>query len=288
MSTNSESEPRFNLLNALGYFGVHVSSAIAVLYVEPRPEAIALAISLYFLRMFGITGGYHRYFSHRSFKTGRLFQFVLALLGTTAAQKGPLWWASEHRHHHLHSDTPADRHSPRQHGFLWAHMGWFLSTQHQTTNWRGIPDFARFAELRWLNRFHVVPPVMLAGLTYLGFGLPGLAWGFGVSTVCCWHATYLINSLAHIIGSRRYSTDDDSRNSLLLALLTLGEGWHNNHHRYPTSARQGFFPWEIDVTYYVLLGLSALGLVWDLRPVPEAAYRVNSAAAENAQLRLGR
>jgi stearoyl-CoA desaturase (delta-9 desaturase) len=193
-----------------------------------------------------------------------------------AAQKGVLWWSSAHRHHHLHSDTPEDRHSPKQQGILWAHAGWFLSTRNQATNFKGIRDFARFPELRWLNRFHSVPPLVLAGLTYLGWGLPGLAWGFGVSTVCCWHATYLINSVAHFIGSRRYETGDDSRNSWFLALLTLGEGWHNNHHRYPSSARQGFFAWEIDLTYYVLLGLSALRIVWDLQPVPESAYRVEN------------
>jgi stearoyl-CoA desaturase (delta-9 desaturase) len=195
-----------------------------------------------------------------------------------------LWWASQHRSHHRHSDTLEDPHSPKHHGFLWAHVGWFLSSSHQSTDLKRIQDFASFPELLWLNRFHVVPPALLAGLTFLLCGLPGLVWGFGICTVCCWHATYLINSLAHVFGRRRYMTRDDSRNSFLLALLTMGEGWHNNHHRFPSSARQGFFVWEIDLTYYVLLALSALGVVWDLRPVPASAYRFDTASSNSPHM----
>jgi stearoyl-CoA desaturase (delta-9 desaturase) len=221
--------------------------------------------------MFGITAGYHRYFSHRSYRTSRLFQFVLALLGTTAAQKGVLWWAAHHRYHHRHSDKPTDVHSPKQHGFLWAHIGWFLSRDYQRTDLNSIRDFARFPELRWLNRWHIVPPALLAGATYLVGGVPGLVWGFALSTVCCWHATYLINSIAHLVGTRRFDTEDDSRNSLALSLLTLGEGWHNNHHRYPTSSRHGLASWELDVTYLGLVMLRGIGVIWDLRKPPEHA-----------------
>jgi stearoyl-CoA desaturase (delta-9 desaturase) len=242
---------------------------------------LTIAIMLYALRVFTLTGFYHRYFAHRSFKTWRSVQFVFAVVGCSAVQRGPLWWAAHHRHHHTHSDDPEDLHSPRQQGFWWAHMGWFLAPKSSPTNLKLIPDFAKFPELRFLDRFDLLVPVLLAASLF-GFGelvawqapesgvtgLQLLVWGFFISTIAVYHVTYLVNSATHVLGSRRYETKDDSRNNLLIALLTFGEGWHNNHHYYPNSTRQGFFWWEIDITYYVLHFMSMLGLTWDLKQVP--------------------
>ena len=234
-------------------------------------SAVALAVALFALRMFAVTAFYHRYFSHRAFRTSRTAQFAFAVLGASAVQRGPLWWASHHRHHHAHADRPTDGHSARQHGFLWSHLGWFLSRGSFATRERRVTDLARFPELRWLDRYDTAVPALLAAALFAAGGLEWLVWGFCISTVALYHATFTINSLAHRFGARRYDTRDDSRNNWWLALLTFGEGWHNNHHHYPTAARQGFFWWEIDIAYYGLRVLAALGIVWDLRPVPPAA-----------------
>jgi stearoyl-CoA desaturase (delta-9 desaturase) len=219
--------------------------------------------------MFAIAGGVHRYFSHRSFRTNRAFQFVLAAVATASLQLGPLWWSSQHRLHHRHSDDEGDPHSPRR-SLWWAHAGWFLVHTHDETEWQEVQDFAAFPELRWLDRHYFVPAaVLIAGLLAVG-GLPAVVWGFCVSTVGLWHATFSLNSFGHRHGSQRYRTSDDSRNNVLVALATFGEGWHNNHHHYPGSARAGFYWWEVDLTYYVLRVLAAIGVVWDLRSVPAA------------------
>jgi stearoyl-CoA desaturase (delta-9 desaturase) len=250
-----------------------------------------VAAGLYFVRMFAITGFYHRYFSHRSFHTSRWMQFIFAVVGNTAVQRGALWWASVHRHHHKHSDQPQDAHSPRISGFLWSHIGWMTSSKNFPTNYDSIRDLAKFPELVFLNRFDLVVPAIFGAALYMVGALlarfaPGLettggqlfVWGFFVSTVMLLHGTLFINSMAHVIGGRRFKTQDDSRNNFVLALITLGEGWHNNHHRYMSSARQGFYWWELDITYYLLKALAALGLVWDLRTVPESIYAEAEAA----------
>jgi len=229
---------------------------------------VGLCLAMYAVRMFAMTGGYHRYFSHRTYKTSRTFQFLLALVGTTALQKGPLWWAAHHRHHHRYSDQPNDVHSPGLQGFLWAHVFWILADDWHRTDLGRVPDLAKYPELRWLNDWHALPGIALAVGLYLVGGFPWLVWGFFVSTVACWHVTFMINSLTHMFGRRRYETTDDSRNSFILAILTLGEGWHNNHHYYQSSTRQGFFWWEIDLSYYALRALALVGLVWDLREPP--------------------
>jgi stearoyl-CoA desaturase (delta-9 desaturase) len=231
-------------------------------------SGLALAAALYYARMFFLTAGYHRYFAHRTFKTSRGFQFALALGGTLAVQKGVLWWAANHRLHHRFSDRAGDPHSPRRRGFWWSHAGWFLSDEHVHTEWNQIKDLARFRELRWLDGHYLVPPVALALVLFALGGAGALVWGFFVSTVLLWHGTFTVNSLAHLFGRRRYLTNDDSRNNLGIALITMGEGWHNNHHHYPGAARQGFFWYEIDVTYSLLCVLSGLGLIWDLRRPP--------------------
>ncbi len=275
----------------LPFVGMH-AACLAVFWVGVSPVAVGVAVALYVLRMFAITGFYHRYFSHRTFKTSRAAQFAFAVLGASAVQRGPIWWAAHHRHHHAHSDRPEDVHSPRQQGFLWSHMGWFLSRGHFAPDLGRVRDLLRYPELRWLDRFDILVPFALAlGLLLLGKWLavahPGLGtsggqmlvWGFFVSTVACYHGTYTINSLCHVWGRRRYATGDESRNNFWLALVTLGEGWHNNHHRYPMSARQGFYWWEVDITYYGLRLLSALGLIWDLKPVPREVRDAHTAVA---------
>jgi stearoyl-CoA desaturase (delta-9 desaturase) len=231
-------------------------------------QALGLCFSLLLVRQWAVTAGYHRYFAHRTYKTSRAFQFFLAVLAQSSSQKGVLWWAAHHRVHHKLSDQPGDVHSPMQHGVFYAHVGWLFDDTEET-RWDKIRDFAKYPELRWLNKYWAVPPAALATACLLIAGWPGLFIGFFLSTVLLWHNTFLINSLTHLWGTKRFDTKDDSRNNMVTALLTLGEGWHNNHHHYQSSCRQGFYWWEIDVTYYVLKMLSWVGLVWDIREVPE-------------------
>jgi len=277
-------------VRTIPFVALHVG-VFTVFWVGWSPVAVTAAVVLYVVRMFAITGFYHRFFSHRSFRTSRWMQFVFAFIGATAAQRGPLWWAANHRIHHSHSDQPADVHSPVHHGLWWSHMGWFLTHDQLSTKLKRIKDFARYPELRFLDRFDVLVPLILAvrvflfgewlGSAYPNLGTNGwqmLVWGFVISTVALWHGTFTINSLSHRFGSRRYATPDDSRNNLLLALLTLGEGWHNNHHQYSSSARQGFRWWEIDLTYYLLRGFELCGFIWDIRPVP--AWVLNQPAQD--------
>ena len=245
----------------------------AVFWTGLTWRAVVLAVVLYLVRLFAIGAGYHRYFAHRAFRTSRLFQFCLGFLAQTSAQRGILWWAAKHRQHHRYSDTPSDVHSPVQQGFFYAHIGWIFVPRNDATEYAAVRDFARYKELVWLDRQPYLPAALLALMTWLIAGWPGLAVGFCWSTVAVWHATFSINSLAHVIGRQRYVTGDQSRNNWLLALLTLGEGWHNNHHAYQASVRQGFRWWEYDPTYYTLRAMSWFGLVWDLHVPPKAVIR---------------
>jgi len=260
----------YQLTGLLPFVLVHLVAA-AALFVVGGWQVWLVAGLLFVVRMFGVTAGYHRYFSHRSYKTSRAMQFVLAVLAQSSSQRGALWWAAHHRDHHKHSDDERDLHSPVRFGFWHAHIGW-LHDQNSGTNYRRVKDLARFPELVVLNKLWWLPPVALALVVTAIWGLPGLVIGFALSTVALWHTTFFINSLAHVWGSRRYQTTDTSRNNWLLALLTLGEGWHNNHHHFMGSVRQGFYWWEIDVTYYVLKAMSWLGLVWDLKEPPAHVY----------------
>ena len=261
-------------------------SLLFVLVVGWSPSALLVAVALYLIRMFAITGFYHRYFSHKSFKTSRAMQLIGAVMGASAVQRGPLWWAAHHRVHHANSDQEGDEHSPKLHGFFWSHMGWFLSKQNFATRHKMVKDYSKYPELRLLDRFDALVPALLAvGLYLFGEALnaswPALAtngwqmvvWGFVVSTVVLYHVTFATNSVAHTFGSRVYPVNDDSRNNALLAILTLGEGWHNNHHAYPHAARQGHSWWEIDITYYVLRFMQVLGLIWDIRDVPQRVLK---------------
>jgi len=277
---DSGKEHRVDHTRVIPFFVLHVA-CLGVIWVGLSPVAVAVCVASYLLRMFAITAFYHRYFAHRAFRTSRGVQFIFALIGASATQRGPLWWAAHHRRHHKQADRNGDPHTPRK-GLAWSHMGWFLSRSHFATEWAQIPDLARYPELRWLDRFDIVIPLVYAagmfGLGVLlerlapGLGTSGgqmLVWGYFVSTVVLIHVTLTINSLAHRFGSRRFSTPDRSRNNPWLALLTLGEGWHNNHHHFPGSARQGFYWWELDISYLVLKAMAGLGLVRDLKPVPE-------------------
>ncbi len=232
-------------------------------------QALVLCVALYWLRIFAIGAGYHRLFSHRAYSTSRAFRFVLALLAQSTAQKSVLWWAAKHRHHHLHSDTEHDVHSPRHTGFLYSHLGWIFSRRHDTFDEATVADLARYPELKWLHKYELAPAAVLALLCFLIAGWSGLFVGFFWSTVLVYHATFCINSLAHVSGRKRYVTGDDSRNNWLLAVFTMGEGWHNNHHAFQASVRQGFRWWEIDPTFYILKALSWVGVVWDLRMPPK-------------------
>ena len=275
---------RFEFKRAVPFLILHLG-CLGVIWVGWSWAAVATAVFLYFARMFAITGLYHRYFCHRAFHTSRPMQFVFALIGLTAVQRGPLWWASVHRHHHAHSDDEHDVHSPGVKGFLWAHIGWLTSSRNFPTDYRLVKDLTKYPELVFLNRFDLIgPAILFAGLYGFGAALeafvPGLGtsawqmvvWGFFISTTVLFHGTCFVNSLAHCFGNKRFDNGDDSRNSLLIALITLGEGWHNNHHQYQASARQGFYWWEVDISYYLIRLMGLFGIVWNIKQVPDGVY----------------
>ncbi len=278
---NTNAEDKADWGGMLPFFLVHVV-CLSTFWVGVSWAAFGACLVMLFLRMFALTAGYHRYFSHRTYKTSRAFQFLLALIGTTSGQMGPLWWAAHHRHHHLHADTQEDVHPPTLKGFWWSHMGWVLCKKYYMNyDERSIRDFGRYPELRWLNENALLMPFLLGTVLFIfgqwlevsaptlhTNGIQMAVWGFFVSTVFLYHLTFCVNSLAHTVGSRRFETSDTSRNSFLLGLITMGEGWHNNHHRYPSSERQGFHWWEIDLTHYLLKALSWVGVVRELRNPP--------------------
>jgi stearoyl-CoA desaturase (delta-9 desaturase) len=276
------------------FFFVHAACLLA-LRAGVSAVAVAVCLALYVVRMFAITAGFHRLFAHRTYRTGRVFQFMLAFTGTASYQKGPLWWASHHRRHHLHADTERDLHSPLAHTVWQSHVGWFLCRDSLATDLSLVSNLTKHRELRLLDRYYPAPPALLALATFAlgavleryapGLGTSGfqmLIWGFFVSTVLLYHGTFTVNSLAHIFGRRRFETEDNSRNNLFVALITLGEGWHNNHHHYPSSERQGFYWWEIDVAHYALRLLSLVGVVWDIRTPPQRVYSLPTTAAGHA------
>ena len=279
-----QENPRIRPVAAAGFLLVHLA-ALGVFAVGFSWKGVALCLASYYLRMFAITAGFHRYFSHRTYKLARVPQFLLAFLGQTAAQKGVLWWASNHRHHHKYSDRPEDIHSPVQRGFWWSHMGWILAEEYEKTDLSRVQDLAKFPELLWLDRNMYLPTMLYAAACGLAFGWTGVFWGYFLSTVLLWHGTFTINSVMHVWGRQVFPTTDTSRNSFLLALVTMGEGWHNNHHYYPGSASQGFRWWQVDGSYYILWAGEKAGVVKGLRRVP-AHLREASAAVEARRARL--
>lgn len=271
---------KLNYSVCIQFLFMHLA-CLAAIWTGVSVTAVVVCLALYVVRMFAITAGFHRFFSHRTYQTGRIFGFLLAFTGTAAYQKGPLWWSSHHRRHHLHADTEDDLHSPLTRTLWRSHVGWFLHRESQVTEWALISNLLKYRDLRLLDRFYQAPPAILAvGVFLLGSalqrsapslgtsGLQMLVWGFFISTVLLYHGTFTVNSLAHIFGKRRFGTADNSRNNLFVALITLGEGWHNNHHHYASSERQGFYWWEIDVAHYTLRVLSWFGIVWNLRTPP--------------------
>ncbi|MDZ7715014.1 MAG: acyl-CoA desaturase [Balneolaceae bacterium] len=275
---------KMNWVSGIPFILLHLSVLLVYWAGFSWTALLTLFIS-YILRMFAITAGFHRYFSHRTFKTSRAFQFILACIATTTAQKGPLWWAAHHRHHHKYSDTEKDVHSPVKRSFWWSHVGWILSDRFKDTNYDMVKDLSKYPELLYLNKYHWLPPIGLAVSTFIGgmilnymfpaLGVTGFqifVYAFVLSTVLLYHSTFTVNSLAHVIGKRRFETNDDSRNNWFISLITLGEGWHNNHHRFPSSERQGFYWWEFDVSHYFLKFLSWFNIVWDLRTPPDRVY----------------
>ena len=290
------SPDRVDLVRIMPFILLHLG-CLGAIWVGWSPVAVWTAVGLYFLRMFAVTAIHHRYFSHKTYSTSRPVQFLLALWAGTTVQRGSLWWAYHHRHHHAHSDGPEDAHSPHVHGFLWSHIGWITSRRNFPTDYSTIKDLAKFPELVWLNRFDLVVPILFATSIYGGGellahfapalgtnGLQMLVWGFFISTTFLFHGTACINSMAHLMGRPRFKTDDDSRNSFILALITLGEGWHNNHHRYQSATRNGFYWWEFDPTYYGLKALSWTGLIWGLKAVPKSVLEEGSHADHHSSV----
>ncbi|MCB0272802.1 MAG: acyl-CoA desaturase [Bdellovibrionales bacterium] len=276
-----KSQKDFRVINLLPMLVMHIGAIVTVYLSGFSWVALGVCVLMYYVRMFGITAGFHRYFAHRSYKTSRFFQFVMAWIGTSATQLGPIWWAGHHRDHHKFSDTERDVHSPVQRGFWWAHIGWLWSDKYNKTKYENMKDFENYPELLWINKYFLVPPVVLAVAMFgLGVflqnyfpalgtsGLQMLAWGFFASTVILYHGTFLVNSATHMVGKRVYPTTDDSRNSMWIALVTMGEGWHNNHHFFPSNESQGLEWWQIDMSHYVLTMLSWVGIVWDIKRIP--------------------
>ena len=262
-----------NFYDYLGYGAMHLA-CLGIFWTGFSWAAVAVCVGSYVPRMFGLVAGYHRYFAHRSYKMSRPVQFLMALLGSLAVQKGVLWWAEYHRHHHRYPDAPEDVHSPIQRSFAYSHSGWFLDERHRGSDPEKVPDLAAYPELRWLNRWNLLPVVLYAVVLFLAFGWVGLFWGFFLSTILIWHGIHAIGSFGHRFGGyRRFPTVDNSRNKWFLAITTLGEGWHNNHHYYPASARQGFYWYEVDIAWYMLKAMSWLGLVSDLKTPPEHVLR---------------
>lgn len=278
----SKKHPKVFMTEAIPFVMVHLA-CLFVFLTGVTKSSLIICLVLHFIRIWAISAGYHRYFSHRSFKTSRVFQFILAFLAQSSTQRGVLQWANDHRKHHRYSDTENDLHSPRKHGFLYSHFGWIFAKETYDRQYEHMQDFKRYLEIVWINKYYHLPPITLALLTYIIAGWPGLIVGFFISTVLVYHCTFFINSLTHMFGKQRYITGDDSRNHWLLALLTFGEGWHNNHHYYPSSVRQGFFWWEIDVSYYILKLLEFFHIVWDLRIPPQEVIHRKEKLIESHQ-----
>lgn len=268
-------DDRINFASSFPFLAIHVVALVGVFVVPFHWSLILWAIGGYCIRMWSVGAGYHRYFSHRSYETSRAFQFFLALLGTMAFQKGPLWWAAHHRHHHQHADTEVDVHSPTLKGLFWAHMGWILCDKYKAADMDRVADFTIYPELRWINKYALVPPIIVLAAIFFLAGPAIFIWGGLIATLLSWHCVFIANSLCHLYGRKRFPTEDNGRNNTFFGILLLGEGWHNNHHYYPGAARQGFVWWEFDPTYYGIKLLQFVGLVWNVREVPD---RVMAAA----------
>jgi stearoyl-CoA desaturase (delta-9 desaturase) len=256
------------------------ASALLVFFVPFSWALVGLWAASHFIRAVGLTLAFHRYFAHRSFQMNRIARFVWAFIGTAAMQKGPLWWAGHHVNHHRYADRDGDPHSPAISGFYYAHIGWFLNdTKHDRLPLTNpvVRDFSKAPEIAWLERCYWAPPLMFGAALFLIGGWPWFIWGFAAPTMTLAHATFAINTVNHLWGSRRFETHDDSRNNAVTAFFSAGEGWHNNHHRYQRAARNGFYWWEVDITWYVIRAMAAAGLAWNIQAVPSRIYAEASA-----------
>jgi stearoyl-CoA desaturase (Delta-9 desaturase) len=263
-----------NILQIVIFWTVQVS-ALLIFAVPFRWAFVAVWAASHFLRAIGLTLAFHRYFAHRAFKMNRVARFVWTWIGTSAMQKGPMWWAGHHVNHHKYADRDGDPHSPMVSGVYYAHIGWFLNdTRHDKLepNNPVIRDFSRVPEIAFIEKYFFLPPLLLAIAMFAIGGFPLLIWGFCLPTMTLAHATFAINTVNHMFGSRRFETVDESRNNPLTALFAVGEGWHNNHHRYQRAARNGFYWWEFDPTWYVIRAMKAVGLAWDVQAVPKRIY----------------
>lgn len=264
----------FLLVNALGVLGIFYWFFLWQETGSPGYISLVTALFLYVFRMFFVTAVRHRYFSHRSYEIpSRKVQFIFAFLCTLDIQQGVVWWASHHREHHSYSDTEKDVHSAFLRGIWWSHMGWLLCRKYQPTQRERVRDLEKFSELVWLGKrpqVYLAPTILgitcfLLG-TYLGkeygtSGLDMLLVGFFSSTFFLYHGTFAINSFAHLFGTTRYETGEKSKNNFFLAIITLGEGWHNNHHHSQGREKQGEKWWEIDISHMILVVLSWFRLV---------------------------
>lgn len=297
VQTSSSESKKIQWVRIIPFIILHVA-CLGIFYVGVSWFAVTFMLLFYLIRMFSIAAFFHRYLSHKTFQTSRIVQFVFVLIGTMSAQRGPLWWAAHHRYHHRFTDTEHDPHSST-YGFWYSHLGWFLNDYNFATRKEVVKDWLKYPELVWLDRFSLIIVLLTAVSIYaLGewlavvypslatSGLQLLVWGFVVSTVLLIHATLCINSLAHLYGSRDFETEDQSRNNLFLSIITLGEGWHNNHHYYAGSARQGFYWWQIDITYYLLKIMSWIGLVWGLKPIPARVYEFSKIAQSATKVNI--
>jgi stearoyl-CoA desaturase (delta-9 desaturase) len=259
-------------------------AVLGAFFVPVTTELLVASVLTYFLRVFAIEGVAHRYFSHRSFKTSRGFQLMLAVLMASTGQRGPIWWAMHHRRHHRYSDEPGDPHSPVLGSRFHAYLGWLVSDETLATNPDEMRDLSRYQELVWINKYHYIFPLLTLVATYLlgqytsifgasQLGWSAVVWVFFVSTMAAHHVPYIVNTFAHgsrkgLFASRAYETPDTTSNLWWFAIPSMGAAWHNNHHRYMNAARAGFRWYELDLAYLTLRVLAAARLVWDLHEVP--------------------
>jgi stearoyl-CoA desaturase (delta-9 desaturase) len=273
--------------------GIHVGALLAFMPAYFTWSALLVCLLMHWFNGgIGICLCYHRLLTHRSFATRpRWLEYVLTMIGCCASEGGPVGWVADHRRHHAHSDEELDVHTPHQ-GFWWSHMLWWLTPEADTAHTpeyyaRWAPDLARDPVLMWLDRWFFIFPIAEAALLYAVGGMPWLVWGFFVSCVLMLHSTWLVNSATHVWGYRSHKTRDDSTNLWWVALLTYGEGWHNNHHAYQTSARHGMRWWEVDMTYITIKLMSFVGLAYAIKvpkitpaPAAEAEADAGSVAAK--------
>jgi len=268
-----------NWITAIAMTGFHIGAVAALFYIDYG--AMLAALILYYAGgMLGIGMSYHRLLTHRSYRTTKFIEYFLTICGTLALEGGPIFWVATHRIHHQKSDQEGDPHTPRE-GTFWAHMGWILMGEglHHDASVlaKYAPDLSKDKFHVWLSNWHWLTNVVV-GLGLLAYGgIPYVLWGIFFRTTVGLHATWLVNSATHLWGSRRFQTRDDSTNNWWVALLTFGEGWHNNHHAHPTSARHGLAWYELDQNWIGIRALQILGLAWDIKvakirqPLPEEA-----------------